>query len=346
MAKFAPIPTYGVKYIGSKQSLLPYIKSVIEPLDIKTALDVFTGTTRVAQLIRGMGIKTLTIDLSWASEGYANTFVHGQANPDIDKFLEEAMNVEPKDGWLTEYYSGINYERVMVWQPKNTRKADAIRDWIETLKVDCFTEAYLITSLIFGLDAVDNTVGVQQAYLKDWCIRSHNDLALRKFDIDYSLPIGKHLTRDVLRVKLPRADLVYIDPPYSNHNYMTYYHIWDSIYRWDKPDVGLTTNRRIDRVSKARKFSTEIQSPWNSKRYALSATRQLFERISSKHIVLSYNNEGIMDASDLIDLCSEFGDVRISRIQYKRHVMSKIGNAEKKEIKKLKNAEFLILITT
>jgi len=339
------IPTYGVNYMGSKLNLLSQIKSVIEPLGVKTALDVFTGTTRVAQLTRSMGIKTLTSDLSWASEGYANTFVHGRENSDIEKLLEEARNLKPLNGWLTEYYSGINYERVMVWQAKNTRKADAIRDWIETLGVDRFTKDYLITSLIFGLNTVDNTVGVQQAYLKSWCSRSHKNLPIRKFDIDYSLPAGKHIVGDVLQIKFPEADLAYIDPPYTNHNYLTYYHIWDSIYRWDKPDVGLGTNRRIDRVSQGRKAPKEIRSPWNSKSQAFSATRQLLERIYARYVLFSYNNEGLMEVSDLIDLCTDFGDVQLLREGYKRHIMCKIGNAEKKEIKKLKNAEFLILIT-
>jgi len=336
--------TYGVKYIGSKLKLLRYIRKSIEGLEIESSLDLFTGTTRVAQLLRSMGIKTDTVDMSWASEGYANTFVHGVNHSRIGELIEEANTIKPVDGWLTENYSGINYERVCVWQPQNTRKADGIRDWIVGLDESKRVKDYLVTSLIFGLDAVDNTVGVQQAYLKTWCSRSYNDLSMRVFDLDYTKPRGKHTVGDALKVKLPSVDLVYIDPPYSSHNYLTYYHIWDSIYRWDKPEVGLTTNRRADRINKA-PGSEAIASLWNRKKEALGATEEVLGRLDTKYALVSYSSDGLMDFDSLVDLCFTFGSVSIEAIDYKRHVMSKIGNAETKLLKNLHNTEFLILIS-
>ena len=61
--------THGVKYIGSKASLVDKILAFVTehlPADApKTILDVFIGTTRVAQAFRSQGWTVTTSDLSW-----------------------------------------------------------------------------------------------------------------------------------------------------------------------------------------------------------------------------------------------------------------------------------------
>ena len=47
------IITYGIRYLGSKNKILPLITKVINGLekDDNKVIDVFTGTTRVAQAL-------------------------------------------------------------------------------------------------------------------------------------------------------------------------------------------------------------------------------------------------------------------------------------------------------
>jgi len=40
--------TQGIKYTGSKRGILPVLLELIRPLNIKTVLDGFSGTTRVS----------------------------------------------------------------------------------------------------------------------------------------------------------------------------------------------------------------------------------------------------------------------------------------------------------
>lgn len=47
--------TEGIKYMGSKLKLLPYIFEVINSLNVKTILDGFSGTTRVSQMLYDKG---------------------------------------------------------------------------------------------------------------------------------------------------------------------------------------------------------------------------------------------------------------------------------------------------
>jgi len=341
------INTNGVKYIGSKNKLIKYILPFTKKYlpDAKSVIDVFTGTTRVAQAYKKIGLKVTTSDLAWASEAYSKTFIANEQIPLMDKYIERYNNLSPIKGWLTEYYSGNDKNKSMVFQEKNTMRADAIRDQIEKDKRLLSVSAYfaLITSLIFALDKVDNTVGVQQAYLKDWCIRSHKDMILTVPEYIDGIK-GEHITGDALKIEYPQADIAYLDPPYSAHSYSTYYHIWDSITRWDKPEVTLKTNRRLDRAKE--NFDEEMRSEWNSKKTALEAFRKLLLRLPVENIILSYSDESLVDKEVLLELIESIDkNFIIEEIDYKRNIMSTIGNAVlyNKDFK-TKNKELLILL--
>jgi adenine-specific DNA-methyltransferase len=350
--------TFGVKYIGSKASLIPHIlKCIDENVDepISSAIDVFTGTTRVAQAFKRKGWTVQTSDLSWASASYSGTWIEGPVNNThllnkID-FLNKLQGVE---GWITKNYcdvKGVDDAIVRVWQPKNGKKADAIRDQIETWwltnEISNWEKDTLVTSLILALDKVDNTVGVQQAYLKSWCARSNNDLLL---ELPKSVPgsQGNHKVGDCLTLSYEKADLAYLDPPYSTHSYSTYYHIWDSIAEWDKPDVGLKTNRRVDRISGHGKFDDGMSSSWNNKKSALAAFEKLIDRLPVKWVLVSYNNESLVPIEKLQTLLKKYPKVITTKVDYKRNIMSQIGNAAKDKPDdaefKTENVEYLFLI--
>lgn len=349
--------SYGVKYIGSKASLIPFILQTLDTIKepIATAIDVFTGTTRVAQALKKRGLKVTTSDLAWASKVYSDTWIgnHGPTSH-LQARIDTLNGLTGIDGWITTNYCdvlGDNNGIVRVWQPKNGKKADAIRDQIEawylSKQIQGWEANVLITSLILALDKVDNTVGVQQAYLKEWCQRSHKDLLLE-------LPPyiegqkGTHLTGDCLQLTYEPADIAYLDPPYSGHSYSTYYHIWDSIAFWDKPEVGLKTNRRVDRISGHAEFDPHMNSLWNSKKSALNAFEQLIDRLPVKYVLISYSDESLIEIDALKKLLSKYKEVTPFSVDYKRNIMCQIGNASKDAtedtVYKTENKEYIFLI--
>lgn len=351
--------TYGVKYIGSKASLIPSILNCIDEHipsnSIKSAIDVFTGTTRVAQAFKQRGWTVTTSDLSWASSCYSSTWIGNETtNTHLQEKINHLNQMKGVDGWLTTNYCDVKGDQgstVRVWQPKNGRKADAIRDqienWSDTKEIKQWEKETLITSLILALDKVDNTVGVQQAYLKEWCIRSNKDLVL-ELPKHVNGPQGKHLSGNALTLPYEAADIAYVDPPYSAHSYATYYHIWDSIAKWDKPEVGLKTNRRADRISGNSSYDGTMSSAWNAKKSALSAFDNLIERLPVKWVLISYNNESLVDIESLQKVFSKYPEVKTIGIDYKRNIMCQIGNASKDKaddtVFKTENTEYLFLI--
>lgn len=344
--------TTGIKYIGSKNSLLDQIVALVKervplpPGRRPTMIDAFTGTTRVAQAFRQQGWATQTSDLSWASEVYAKTFLQTNSTAHLAPVIERLNQIKPKKGWLTTNYCDAVSAKgtvVRVWQPHNGSKADAIRDEISKLQLSDQDKAVLITSVILALDKVDNTVGIQQAYLKEWCTRSFNDMVLLPPPVATmeSPPPSKHYVGNALEITYDAADLAYLDPPYSSHTYFSYYHIWDSIARWDKPEVGLSTNRRIDRVAKSDDYDASMVSLWNSKTHALKAFETLMRKLPVRYLLISYNNESLVPIDELIALCRRIGKTHVQEIDYKRNVMAQIGNGVAGATR---NIEYLILV--
>jgi adenine-specific DNA-methyltransferase len=188
-------------------------------------------------------------------------------------------------------------------------------------------EKALVGYLMLALDKVDNTVGHFQAYLKTWCDRSFKRLTLLKPVLPEKR--GRHLQHlvgDALTLEYPPADIAYIDPPYSAHSYQTYFHVWDSLAMWDKPQVALKTNRRIDRVGKDNR-----KSLWNSKKTAGQAFDALFKKLCVKYILVSYSEDALLPLDMLKNIAEKHGEVSVFTYTHPKNIRTKIGKGEKNE---------------
>ena len=345
--------TYGVHYLGSKTKILSHILQLTNQIIPKGSkvIDVFTGSGRVAQALKQDGFVVYTGDLNDASRVYSNALIHTKDIQHLQKYIDIFNNSTiPKDydGWITKNYSGegnvdAKKELHRYMKPHNAIKADWARDYTQDLyenkKINSFEFDTLICSIIFSMQKVDNSVGQQHAYLKEW-----NGRAIK--DIDFELvpelegPIGGyHIHGDCFKVDYPTADLAYLDPPYTpSVLYHEYYHIWDSVTKWDKPKTKLKARRRIDRVKRGdgwrEKYdNTFLNIPWydikNQDNIELNGAYQSFknivEKLDTKYIMISYSNESIVSKQQMTDLLKKYGKVEILEIDHKRNVMGAIG---------------------
>jgi adenine-specific DNA-methyltransferase len=198
----------------------------------------------------------------------------------------------------------------------------------------------VLVSLMEAADRVDSTCGLQMAYLKQWSARSHNTLELRLPDL---LPgAGRALHLEASDAAASGAyDLVYIDPPYNQHRYLGNYHVWESLVRWDKPDVYGTAMKRID--------CKEYKSDFNSKLRIRQALAAIVSRVDARYLLVSFNNEGYLHGDELDALLGERGEVARLELDYKRYVGAQIGihnpRGEKVgRVSHLRNREVLFLV--
>jgi adenine-specific DNA-methyltransferase len=308
-----------IKYLGSKRTLIPVLTQLGEASGAKTALDLFTGTTRVAQAFKKLGMEVTASDVASYAECFGKTWIELDGSSvnqtELALALADLNSLPGKAGYFTQKFC----IEARYFQPKNGEHVDAIREKIETEYRNSWLYYPLLTSLILAADRVDSTTGIQMAFLKGWASRSGNELDLRDPEL---LPGTGHSVRgDALEIArdLPAVDLAYLDPPYNQHRYFSNYHVWESLVRWDKPETYGIANKRIDARDAA------MKSPFNSKKTMAKALDQLVGDLNCDTMVLSYNNESWLSRSDLLDIAGTRGHVEILDFDFKRYVGSQIG---------------------
>jgi adenine-specific DNA-methyltransferase len=209
-------------------------------------------------------------------------------------------------------------EEARYFTPQNGARIDAIRARIDRLDLDAVERGVLLTALLEAADRVDSTVGLQMAYLKRWAPRALNPLELREpHAVDG--PAGDVSRRDAneLVAELDGVDCTYVDPPYNQHSYFGNYHVWETIVRNDAPPAYGVARKRAD--------TREHRSPYNSKRLAFAALRDLVERAATPWLVVSCSDEGFHDPADVRALLGEAGYVAETAIDNPRYVGARIG---------------------
>ncbi|AOZ72217.1 DNA methyltransferase [Boudabousia tangfeifanii] len=332
-----------IKYLGSKRLLIPSLQAMFESIKPVSAVDVFTGTTRVAQSLCRTGAFTYTIDTASYSEILSQCYVEADCTKiDLDQIrtiIAKLNQLAPTPGYFTEVFC----EKARYFHPKNGARIDAIRDYIEANFPHGQLRAILLTSLLEAADRVDSTVGLQMAYLKQWAPRALKDLELRVPELTPGT--GKAIRGDALEKiqELPPVDLAYLDPPYNQHRYYTNYHIWETLVRWDHPEYYGVACKRVDAKD------DETKSVFNKKNQMPLALAEVVKQLKARTLILSFNNEGFVPLEELIAMCDARGGSTIAiPFKFRRHVGAKIGihspSGEKVgTVGKTENLEYIIL---
>jgi adenine-specific DNA-methyltransferase len=310
-----------IKYLGSKRVLVPQLGDIADRVGARTAVDLFTGTTRVAQELKRRGLEVTATDLATYSQVLSDCYIATDAATvdveELDSALKRLDALPGEPGYFTRTFC----EESRFFQPRNGARIDAVREAIEADHRGSPLFPILLTSLMLAADRVDSTTGLQMAYLKEWAPRAHQDLQLRRPEL---LPgPGATVCGDATLTvdTLPPVDLMYLDPPYNQHRYFTNYHIWETLVRWDEPEVYGVARKRID----ARDEST--RSVFNSKRTMPAAMADLLCRARAEVVVLSYNDESWVTADEIVAMLRDAGheDVRVLAFDNKRYVGAQIG---------------------
>ena len=128
-------------------------------------------------------------------------------------------------------------------------------------------------------------------------IHGDNLLALRVQEYDFS---GK-------------IKCVYIDPPYNSRQYLPNYHLLETIARYDKPNIkGKTGIRTYDNE----------KSNYCIKAKVYSELEELICNAKFKHIIMSYNQEGILKKEEIEHILKKYGEkktYKLYKIPYKQY---------------------------
>lgn len=308
-----------IKYLGSKRRLVPALARICAAAEARTAVDLFTGTTRVAQAFKAQGAHVTAVDSARYSEVFARCYVATDATvvdkDALDDALAHLAALPPAPGYFTRTFC----EQARFFQPANGARVDAVRDAIARDYAGSELEPLLLTSLIEAADRVDSTTGVQMAYVKQWAPRSYRPLELQRPVLHAGGGAAVRGDACTLAPLLGEFDLAYLDPPYNQHRYFTNYHIWETLVAWDAPEHYGVACKRID----ARDEHTT--SPFNRKRRMPAALAALVHDVRARVLVLSYNDESWVALDELVEMCAVRGHVEVLTFDSPRYVGARIG---------------------
>jgi adenine-specific DNA-methyltransferase len=333
-----------IKYIGSKRALLPVILQLIERIaDVRTVVDLFSGTSRVGHALKQRGYRVLANDHNAYAHALARCYVQADRE-DIagaESLLAELNGLPGRPGFFTATYC----ERARFVHPKNGARIDAIRAEIAARRLPPDLEAIALVSLLQAADKVDSTTGVQMAFLKQWAPRAHNDLRLRMPEVLPRARNGKgeaHCLDAADAARTLTGDVVYVDPPYNKHSYLGNYHVWESLVRWDHMPVYGIACKRSDCVPR--------RSAFNLRTRIHAALAEVLAAVQARVVIVSFNNEGFVSRAQMEALLGGLwggtAHVHTIAVDHKRYVGAKIGiyNLKGEKVGKvghLTNTEYL-----
>ena len=281
----------------------------------RTALDLFSGTSRVGHALKREGVRVHANDHNVYAYALAGCYVMADARTWRERatsLIEELAAVRGRAGWFTETYA----VRSRYLKPANAARAEAIRTRIAKLSLEPALEAIALAALIEACDRVDSTVGLQMAYLKTWAPRAHQPLKLRLPEIldgegsasclDAREAASRH-----------EVDVAYLDPPYNQHSYLGNYHVWETLARGDRPEVYGVACKRVD--------VRERGSAFNRRTTMETAFEDVLSRVRAKRIVVSFNDEGYLALARLRELLAARGRVREVSVEHPRYIGHKLG---------------------
>lgn len=289
-----------MRFIGNKELIISDIKALFDELELTnnglTLFDAFCGTGAVSDSLKDSFNIVSNDMLRWCVI-YTRGRVHADEctfkNLKFDPFEFFNSNSKTSKGFMYKNYSPGGSDR-MYFTKENAGRIDYFRKTIEQWKTDNLINenefAYLLASLIESVSVVSNTAGVYGAFLKHWDSRALKPIEFRRVLSNLSQPNETTFLNAKLEdvISEVECDILYLDPPYTQNQYGTQYHLLETLVLNDNPSISNITGSRP---------TTPMRSDW-SKDFK---THILFDKIlaktKAKYIVFSYSKDGFMSKS-------------------------------------------------
>ncbi|MCQ2013248.1 Dam family site-specific DNA-(adenine-N6)-methyltransferase [Clostridium butyricum] len=320
-----------MRYIGSKVNLLKNIEDVINENikeEVNVFMDLFSGTGTVGEYFK----KDYTIksnDILYFSHILQKAKIENNEVPNFNNLrevgIEDALHfleTEPynisEDYFITRNYSPYMECERMYFTVENAARIDFIRlkinEWKLNGLISDMEYTYILATLIEAVPFVSNISGTYGAYLKKWDKRALGDLKLRRIDVANNHRENKSYNEDSNKIiKEVTGDILYIDPPYNGRQYISNYHLLETIARYDSPDIyGVTGLRPYENEKSLYCLKKEVEG----------ALDELIKNANFKHILLSYSTDGLLSEDEIKNIFIKYGiesTYKVYKILYRKY---------------------------
>lgn len=271
------------RYTGSKYKLMPWIKELIlqNCPEHESLFDVFGGTGVVTAELLDITSSNIINDFLFSNEIIYYAFF-GKDEYVSEKLIEHVNRYASADREkLMDNYVSENYGN-KYFRNEDAKLIGLIREELQSEydkgEINKREFCILLASLLYSFDRCANTVGHYEAFIKGKEIRN-------EFIYELIEPIESNNSIEIYRTdsnQLARqvsADIAFIDPPYNSRQYSRFYHVLETITKWDRPELAGTAMKPPEE---------------NMSDYCRNKAPEVFEDLVSnlrvKYIVVTYNN--------------------------------------------------------
>jgi len=300
-----------MRFIGNKTQLLENIKEVVDrhAPDANSFCDIFSGTASVSRFFK-QWYEIYSNDLLYFSYCLQRGTIENPSKPCFKKLFQEtgisdpikyfndmpteSMETLPKEKrFFQNNYSPLGGR--MYITDSNALRIDFSRNTIDNWhNLSLLTDDeyfYLVACVVEGIPFVSNIAGTYGAFNKAWDIRSHKLFVLIDLPVINNGKSNRSYNKDgALLLQEIRGDILYIDPPYNERQYLPNYHVLETAAKYDFPILRGVTGQRPYEMQR---------SDFCSKKTVVPAFDVLLANAKFKHIILSYNTDGIMALEEI-----------------------------------------------
>jgi site-specific DNA-methyltransferase (adenine-specific) len=310
-----------MRYLGNKTKHLEFIYNTFLEcvnkinLDNPIIFDAFGGTGSVTHFFNINNYSVVSNDLN----NYSYKLCYARNSITIDNLLFnglkmdlycviDLLNTKKHKGFVYYNYSPnkeLKYER-KYFTNENAETIDGIRQQIQVWKhneeITDDEYIFLVALLIENVSLYSNIPGTYGAFNIQWDSRSTRKFELDKTITHYLLAKNKYKTynEDIKTIiDKVECDVLYIDPPYNERDYSSYYHVLETISMYDNPEINENKTGTKKNCKK---------SKWCSKSFCKQELEYIIKNTKAKCIIMSYNNEGIMTIDEIKEIYDKYGD--------------------------------------
>lgn len=306
------IPT--IRYMGNKSGLLDRIVPVIRASTPKngTVCDLMAGTHSVAYALK-RDYRIITNDVQVYSYviGAALIENQGESISAEDALIElwPAMEENQDQGhyrFFADHYPDTYFSA------RQCASIDALRYAIDQL-ADVTRRNLYLCALMGAMCLVQSTPGHFAQFMpadhrRIQMLRGMDlgEAFLQRADAYHDIVFSGHDNRChcddaaalIASGALDQIDTLYLDSPYNQEQYSRFYHVLETVCRYDSPRL----------THKARYRENRFKSDFSSKKTVRSAFEGIVRFCAARDIclIISYSDRGLLALPELETLCHEF----------------------------------------
>jgi len=333
---------YVMRYMGNKRKLLPRVNAAIKRLSRQGDLliDLMAGTHSVGFSLSQRN-RIVANDIGVYALPIGRALMQRPAGFRPERYLPLIAAAAAENRGAGSFQFFQTHYADTYFSPRQCAEIDDLRYAVEVLDVeDRYAADLAMAALISSMCYAQSTPG----HFAQFMPKNHKRIVpLRAISIVEAFrerfrfwPIPNAGRRHEVLAEdwrvvfaagfAEEARVVYIDPPYNTEQYSRFYHVLETLVRYDNPSLSCKARYRDDRFKSNFSYRSQVEEEF----------AELFRRCAEScgaDIVLSYSSTGLLDVEQFARLCCPY--YRLQEVERISHPHSTQGKGTKSGVMEL-----------